>query len=107
MDKFVQRKKRKAPDADSEPECYKNSMSKTIKLSDKVKWRKISAENLDCDYTILYSKSEADQLMGKCAELLEYNTGQLARVQIFGKWHDIPRKQVYTQTQYILVLHIT
>lgn len=56
--------------------------------------RKISAENLDCDYGLMYSKQEADNLLGLCEKQFEYNTGRLAEVQIFGKWFKIPRKQV-------------
>ncbi|XP_052832895.1 DNA oxidative demethylase ALKBH2 [Octopus bimaculoides] len=57
-------------------------------------WRKITAEKLDCDYLLLYSKSEADKLLRECEETLNYNSGRLAQVQVFGKWHDIPRKQI-------------
>ncbi|XP_071166600.1 DNA oxidative demethylase ALKBH2-like [Mytilus edulis] len=89
MDAFVLRTKRKRDESERESED-KNKLAKLNKL----KWRKLSGENLDCDYIILYSKKEADELLIKCAELLEYNTGQLAKVKVFGKWHDIPRKQV-------------
>lgn len=89
MDAFVLRTKRKRDESERESED-KNKLAKLNKL----KWRKLSGENLDCDYIVLYSKEEADELLIKCAELLEYNTGQLAKVKVFGKWHDIPRKQV-------------
>lgn len=89
MDAFVQRKKRKRDDSEKDSE----EIYKLAKLNN-LKWRKLSGENLDCDYTVLYNKKEADELLIKCSELLEYNTGQLAKVKVFGKWHDIPRKQV-------------
>ncbi|XP_077995909.1 DNA oxidative demethylase ALKBH2-like [Glandiceps talaboti] len=57
-------------------------------------WKQYEAENLDCDYVQLFSKREADDLYKECEEQLVYNTGKLAQVNIFGKWHNIPRKQV-------------
>ncbi|XP_070571927.1 DNA oxidative demethylase ALKBH2-like [Ptychodera flava] len=56
--------------------------------------KKLSGINLDCDYIQLFSKKEADDLYKRCERELEYNTGRLAQVQIFGKWHNIPRQQV-------------
>ncbi|XP_060080691.1 DNA oxidative demethylase ALKBH2-like [Ylistrum balloti] len=58
-----------------------------------VKWRQYTAENLDCKYTVLYSRSEADDLILECEKSLNYFTGQMTQVHVFGKWHDIPRKQ--------------
>ncbi|XP_008249575.3 DNA oxidative demethylase ALKBH2 isoform X1 [Oryctolagus cuniculus] len=82
-------------------------------------WQHIRAEGLDCDYTVLFGKTEADEILqelereveyftgSKCAALtcLDFwacgrqeglrcvHTGALARVQVFGKWHSVPRKQ--------------
>jgi alpha-ketoglutarate-dependent dioxygenase alkB family protein 2 len=59
-----------------------------------LKWKKISAEDLDLDYTMLLLQSVANQLL-KCLESeLEYFKGDLARVHVYGKWHAIPRQQV-------------
>ena len=60
-----------------------------------VVWRELRAENLNCDYCRLYSKSEADDLLRECEKNLTYNTGELTKVFIFGKWQDIPRQQVF------------
>ena len=59
-----------------------------------VNWTEIRAENLDCDYCRLYSEEEADGLLAECDAKLTYNTGDLTKVFIFGKWQDIPRQQV-------------
>ncbi|XP_048198738.1 DNA oxidative demethylase ALKBH2 [Perognathus longimembris pacificus] len=56
-------------------------------------WRHIRGEGLNCDYTILFGKAEADKIFRELEEDVEYFTGALARVQVFGKWHDVPRKQ--------------
>lgn len=59
-----------------------------------LKWRKISAEGLDLDYTILLPRSVASQLLKHLESELEYFSGDLARVHVYGKWHPIPRQQV-------------
>lgn len=56
-------------------------------------WQRIRAEGLDCDYTVLFGKAEADEILRELEQEVEYFTGALARVQVFGKWHSVPRKQ--------------
>uniref|UniRef100_A0A8C4WTV1 DNA oxidative demethylase ALKBH2 n=3 Tax=Eptatretus burgeri TaxID=7764 RepID=A0A8C4WTV1_EPTBU len=56
-------------------------------------WHFIRDVGLDCDYVRLYSKSLADDLLTACEEQIKYFSGDLARVCIFGKWHNIPRQQ--------------
>ncbi|XP_036076934.1 DNA oxidative demethylase ALKBH2 isoform X1 [Rousettus aegyptiacus] len=56
-------------------------------------WQHIRAEGLDCDYTVLFGKAEADQIFRELEQEVEYFTGALTRVQVFGKWHSVPRKQ--------------
>ncbi|XP_053444564.1 DNA oxidative demethylase ALKBH2 isoform X2 [Nycticebus coucang] len=56
-------------------------------------WQHIRGEGLDCSYTILFGKAEADEIFGELEKEVEYFTGALARVQVFGKWHSVPRKQ--------------
>ncbi len=60
----------------------------------KIEMKHIKSENLNCDYCQLYKRSEADALLQRCESQLEYNSGKLAQIQIFGKWIDIPRKQI-------------
>ncbi|CAE1260621.1 ALKBH2 [Acanthosepion pharaonis] len=99
MDKFINKTKRKIPDEENEFSVVagkKCSLEKTENKNSLIPlvWKKLEAEDLDCDYTLLYTKAEADALLSECEQTISYNTGQLARVQVFGKWHDIPRKQV-------------
>lgn len=59
-------------------------------------WRKISKEGLDLDFTPNFlSKPEANSLLDWFEKNIEYFSGDLARVKVFGKWHNIPRKQVH------------
>lgn len=64
----------------------------TVKASS-LRWRKICSDNLDLDYTLLLPREVADDLVRVFEEELDYFTGDLAKIQIFGRWHDIPRKQ--------------
>ncbi|XP_038619035.1 DNA oxidative demethylase ALKBH2 [Tachyglossus aculeatus] len=57
------------------------------------RWQHIKAEGLDCDYTVLFGRAEADRLFQELEREVEYFTGDLSKVQVFGKWHNIPRKQ--------------
>uniref|UniRef100_A0A8D0GVY2 DNA oxidative demethylase ALKBH2 n=1 Tax=Sphenodon punctatus TaxID=8508 RepID=A0A8D0GVY2_SPHPU len=57
-------------------------------------WRCIRAEELNCDYKILFAKAEADQIFQELEKEVEYFEGELTKLHIFGKWHNIPRKQV-------------
>ncbi|KAM7051258.1 DNA oxidative demethylase ALKBH2 isoform 1-T4 [Molossus nigricans] len=58
-----------------------------------LRWRHIRSEGLDCDYTVLFGKAEADEIFHELEQEVEYFTGALAKVQVFGKWHSVPRKQ--------------
>ncbi|XP_040898661.1 DNA oxidative demethylase ALKBH2 isoform X2 [Toxotes jaculatrix] len=62
-------------------------------FSDPIPWQKIEAEGLDCDYALLFSKVEADQLFKQLEEEVVYSTGEDAKVHVFGKVYGIPRKQ--------------
>ena len=108
MDKFITRKRRQPyQDAQTDNDQIEYAVEKKSRNASPVtdhntqihtqaapQWKKIQAENLDLDYCILLSKEESGKLFQKCEEELEYNTGRIAQVQLFGKWIDIPRKQV-------------
>jgi len=85
MDKFVTRKRKSE---DSSIGSDKSKKSKTISF------KKFTSDNLDCDYGLVYSHEEARDIFRQCEEEISYFTGQLSKVFVFGKWHDIPRKQV-------------
>ncbi|XP_075875628.1 DNA oxidative demethylase ALKBH2 isoform X3 [Nelusetta ayraudi] len=62
-------------------------------FSHPVPWQKIDAEGLDCDYAQLFSKKEADHLFKMLEEEVVYFTGEEAKLLVFGKMHNLPRKQ--------------
>ena len=106
LDKFVQRRKRKIEETDKGGEETDSEGEKPVKITRKLKlgdeepdittelkWRKLTGENLNCDYVMLYTKDEADQLFKECSDILEYNTGHLAKVKVLiwkMAWH--PKK---------------
>ncbi|XP_041266046.1 DNA oxidative demethylase ALKBH2 isoform X2 [Onychostruthus taczanowskii] len=56
--------------------------------------RKIRAEGLRCDYRILFDKAEADEIFQELEKEVEYFEDDATKLQVFGKWHKIPRKKV-------------
>ncbi|XP_069475544.1 DNA oxidative demethylase ALKBH2 isoform X2 [Ambystoma mexicanum] len=57
-------------------------------------WTKIKSQGLDCDYTSLFCKAEADDIFLELENKLTYFSDELSKVKVFGKWHNIARKQV-------------
>lgn len=101
MDKYVIRTKRKSEQKEESPVKRNKTDSDSIiterhitAAGTRIEWREIRNENLNCDYCRFLSRSEADSLLKECENSLTYNTGDLAKVHIYGKWLDIPRQQV-------------
>lgn len=46
-------------------------------FSHPIPWQKIEAEGLDCDYALIFSKKEADELFEHLEEEVVYSTGKL------------------------------
>lgn len=58
-------------------------------------WRKIVAEDLDLDYCPRFLTTvEGDRLFEYMENNVSYLDGRLARVKVFGRYHQIPRQQV-------------
>lgn len=100
MDKYVTRKRR-VLESRLDPSCHSGDSSedratkiKKIPAAFQQSIRKIKSSNFDCDYGILYSPEEAWAIMQKCESLVEYLAGPCSKVQVFGKWHNVPRKHV-------------
>ncbi|NXN94660.1 ALKB2 demethylase, partial [Rhinopomastus cyanomelas] len=55
--------------------------------------REIRAEGLNCEYRALFGSAEADQLLRLLERDVRYQEGEATKLQVFGKWHRIPRKQ--------------
>lgn len=59
-------------------------------------WKKIRDVKLDVVYVKKFFQKEiADELFRTFERDFEYFTDELAMVKVFGKWHKIPRKQVF------------
>ncbi|XP_060699466.1 DNA oxidative demethylase ALKBH2 isoform X1 [Hemiscyllium ocellatum] len=89
------RKKLKSRTGESELTELTPSLKEQVLLRDaECSWKQLRAEGLNCDYTKIFTKSEADDIFLQLEKELEYFSGEQTKVQVFGKWHNIPRKQV-------------
>ena len=59
-----------------------------------VKWTHINKNDLNISYAIILDQKQCNNIFERLESELEYFTGDLARVKVFGKYHDIPRQQV-------------
>lgn len=82
MDKFVTRnRKRSAVEADEwkseEPikKYHEDECEVEEEFSQPIPWQKFEAEGLDCDYSLLFDKEEADRLFNQLEEEVVYFTG--------------------------------
>lgn len=56
--------------------------------------KKILREGLDLDYIAFFGRRTADYIFQRLESEVEYFTGDLLKIRVYGKWHKIPRKQV-------------
>ena len=54
-------------------------------------WKKITAENLDLNYAVMFTPKESRMIFNHLEKDITYETD--SKVQVFGKWHNVPRKQ--------------
>lgn len=83
MDKFVAHLKRPAV-SDGKDEwrtekqmkkCEESEFEVEEEFSQPIPWQKIEAEGLDCDYSLLFHKEEADRLFSQLEAEVVYFTG--------------------------------
>ena len=67
-----------------------------------VKWTHMNKNDLNISYAIILDQKQCTNIFERLESELEYFTGDLARVKVFGKYHDIPRQQVCIMS----VIHI-
>lgn len=59
-------------------------------------WKEIKSTGLNLLYSGKFlNKKVADELLFRLDSEIDYFTGELSRVKVFGKWHNIPRQQVF------------
>lgn len=56
--------------------------------------KKILREGLDLDYIAFFGRRTANYIFQRLESEVEYFTGDLLKIRVYGKWHKIPRKQV-------------
>lgn len=95
VNSIATKKRRLEKEAGREEECDTEEYEEMglAEFANPVPWQKIESEGFDCDYALLFPKEEANILFKKLEEEVVYATGEEAQVQVFGKVHNIPRKQ--------------
>ncbi|KFM62648.1 Alpha-ketoglutarate-dependent dioxygenase alkB-like protein, partial [Stegodyphus mimosarum] len=56
-------------------------------------WRVITGNNLNLKYSKIFPKRISDHIFRQLEDEVIYFGGDLLKVKVFGKWHNIPRKQ--------------
>ncbi|XP_047020865.1 LOW QUALITY PROTEIN: DNA oxidative demethylase ALKBH2-like [Helicoverpa zea] len=59
-----------------------------------VNWKSIKQEGLDLEYAVPIPRAIASDLLRELESNLEYFTGELSRIKVFGKVYPLPRQQV-------------
>lgn len=60
-----------------------------------IRWVDFTGEQLQMRYSPNFLKKEvADKLFDTLENEVQYFSGDLTKIRVFGKWRDIPRQQV-------------
>ncbi|KAG8181067.1 hypothetical protein JTE90_014779 [Oedothorax gibbosus] len=74
--------------------AYRNKKLAFTVINDNIDWTLIQRPDLNLKYGKIPDKHAADAILKQLEEEIQYFDGELTRVKVFGKWHNIPRKQV-------------
>ena len=69
----------------------KNDIFTVLKNLPDSDWQKITAENLNLAYAIMFTTDEAYRIFNYLETDIVYEKN--SKIQVFGKWHNVPRKQ--------------
>ncbi|KAH9634820.1 hypothetical protein HF086_012234 [Spodoptera exigua] len=61
---------------------------------EEVNWKSITEEGLDLEYAVPIPRAIASELFKELELSLEYFTGDLSKIKVFGKIYPLPRQQV-------------
>ena len=56
-----------------------------------LKWTEITAENLHLNYAVMFTPKDSRKIFNQLEKEIVYEKN--TKVQVFGKWHSVPRKQ--------------
>lgn len=74
-------------------ENIETETKKLKKEENELKWRHVKRDNLNISFATIFDKCESRKILSDLENELEYLTGDLAKVKVFGKIYPIPRKQ--------------
>ena len=67
--------------------------TEVIEIRSELKWETIEQNNLHVTYSEIFTKSVCRKIFSNLEREVEYFTGELSQVKVFGKVYPIPRKQ--------------
>ncbi|XP_065155451.1 DNA oxidative demethylase ALKBH2-like isoform X2 [Atheta coriaria] len=81
-------------DVNKQHKTMSASLLQEIEKIDAIKWHTIDGEQLNLSYASLFHKDLADRIFTELETSTEYYDADMCKVRVFGKYHNIPRKQV-------------
>uniref|UniRef100_A0A8C2T459 DNA oxidative demethylase ALKBH2 n=1 Tax=Coturnix japonica TaxID=93934 RepID=A0A8C2T459_COTJA len=91
MDRFVVKRPAEDPGGDGKKPRLEDEEEAGGLSRPSVPSQEIRAQGLSLEYRLLFSRAEADAIYQQLEKEVEYFEG---KGRMFGKWHQIPRKQV-------------
>lgn len=86
--RFRKRKWNEITDKDNIPICDK--------VHSELNWKIIKYENLNLSYCSTFlSSCDSQRFFTELEKEVKYLSGDLAKVRVYGKWHNLPRQQVF------------
>ena len=58
----------------------------------KIVWNTIYRDNLQIRHAVIFSTNVCDKYLNNLEKEITFLTGDMTKVKVFGKWHNIPRK---------------
>ncbi|GIY47088.1 DNA oxidative demethylase ALKBH2, partial [Caerostris extrusa] len=77
--------------AESQNKDYSNNINL---ITVDFKWKNITDVNLKLRYAKIFSNITSKYIFDRLENETKYYSGDLLKVMVYGKWHNIPRKQV-------------
>uniref|UniRef100_A0A8C9FIJ9 DNA oxidative demethylase ALKBH2 n=1 Tax=Pavo cristatus TaxID=9049 RepID=A0A8C9FIJ9_PAVCR len=91
MDRFVIKRSAEEPGDDSKRPRLEEAAASGLPHPSQPS-QEIRAQGLSLEYRLLFGRAEADAIFQQLEKEVEYFEGKA--LHVFGKWHNIPRKQV-------------
>ena len=93
MSKFFKAEKDSTKISDDRENISNGNHQNDYKVLSDTSWTTVNHDNLNINYAVIFNKKTCQQIFRDLEDEIEYFTGELAEVKVFGKTYPIPRKQ--------------